>query len=244
LLRPVEDFLAKVAFRLRRPTLEEEARLRPGWETVVARAGVANEPFALWIQESGEITGPPTAGHTVAVTQWALYTLPMSHLEAILAHELAHHLGGRPKLTLLGFWYSLPARALLAVLRLVGKLFRAIPVLGCFVAGIVFIMYLGVFVSMLMFHESFLQPCLYLLTLLAIPMMAWLGRWSERAADQVAADMGYGPRLIEIFYGWQLRETRTAQPSNTLRNDLLSGQPRIAERIRALEALLPPRQAN
>lgn len=237
LLRPVEDFLAKVAFRLRRPTQVEEARLRPIWQSVALRAGVGDRPFALWIHESGEITGPPTAGHTVAVTHWSLYTLPPSHLEAVLAHELAHHLRGRAWLTLLGFWYSLPARALLAVLRLLGKLFRAVPALGCLIGGILVIMYLGVFISMLMFHESFVQPSLYLLILLAIPVMAWLGRWAEREADRSAAEMGYGPKLIEVFYGWQVRDHGTGQP-NTFRNDLLSAQPRIAERIRALENLL------
>jgi Zn-dependent protease with chaperone function len=241
LFRPVEDFLAKVAFRLRRPTMVEEARLRPIWQAVAVRAGVVNKPFALWIQESGEITGPPTAGHTVAVTQWSLYTLPPSHLEAVLAHELAHHLSGRAELTLLGFWYSLPARAFLALLRLLGKLFRAVPALGCLAFGVAFFMYLGVFVSMIMFHESFLEPSLYLLTLLAIPLMAWLGRWSERGADRVAAEMGYGRKLIEVFYGWQVRDRGDGQPTNTLRNDVLSGQPRIADRIRALEKLQPQR---
>ncbi|MFG1905115.1 M48 family metalloprotease [Kribbella sp. NPDC048928] len=241
LLRPVEDFLARIAFRLRRPTNVEEARLGPIWNAVVARFGVADRPFALWIQEAADITGPPTAGHTVAVTHWSLYTLPPSHLEAVLAHELTHHLRGRAWLSLLGFWYSLPARMILAVLRLLGKLFRAVPALGCLIGGILLLMYLGVFISMLIFHESIVQPSLYLLILLAIPLMAWLGRWTEREADRAAAEFGYGPKLIEVFYGWQATEGGKGLTANTIRNDLLSGQPRVSERIRALEKLQNPR---
>lgn len=241
LLRPVEDFLAVAVFRLRRPTLAEEDRLRPVWHAVARRAGVTDKPFALWIQESGEISAVPTVGHTVAVTHWSLYTLPPQHLEAVLAHELAHHLGGRSWLTILGFWYSLPARAILTAVRLLGKLIRAVPAIGCLLAGFVFIAYLGVLVSMVMFNESLLQPLLYLLVLLAIPVMAWIGRWSERAADRVAAEMGYGPKLIEVLYGWQVRERPGGDRKNTLRNDLMSGQPKTAERIRALEAIVTPR---
>jgi len=205
------------------------------------RAGVTDKPFALWIQESGEISAVPTVGHTVAVTHWSLYTLPPQHLEAVLAHELAHHLGGRSWLTNLGFWYSLPARAILTAVRLLGKLIRAVPAIGCLLAGFVFIAYLGVLVSMVMFNESLLQPFLSLLVLLAIPVMAWIGRWSERAADRVAAELGYGAKLIEVLYGWQVRERPGGDRQNTLRNDLMSGQPKTAERIRALEAIVTPR---
>jgi len=240
LWRPFEDLLAKVVFRLRRPTLAEEARLRPVWQSVAERAGVSSRPFALWIEESDEISTAPTAGHTIAITRWSLYTLPPNHLEAVLAHEMAHHLGGRSWFTMLGFWYSLPARAVLGGVRLLGKLVRAIPALGCMLAGFVIIAYLGVFVSMIMFDESLLPSFFYLLFLLLVPLMAWLGRWSERAADRTAAEMGYGQRLIDVFYGWQVRGHGSGQPANTLRNDLLSGQPRIAERIRALEKIVTP----
>ncbi len=144
-------------------------------------------------------------------------------------------------MTSLGFWYSLPARAIVTAVRLLSKLVRAVPAIGCLLAGFVFIAYLGVFISMLMFHESLLQPLLYLLVLLAIPVMAWIGRWSERAADRVAADMGYGAKLIEVLYGWQVRERPAGERGNTLRSDLMSGQPKTAERIRALEKIVMQR---
>ena len=45
----------------------------------------------------------PTPGQRSAVTRWAFYTLPPTHLEAALAHELGHHLGGGDWVSLLEF---------------------------------------------------------------------------------------------------------------------------------------------
>lgn len=240
LWRPLEDFMAKLMFRLRRPTMVEEARLGPIWSSVVARAGVNPIAYKLWIQDSEEISAVATGGNTVAVTRWSLYTLPPSHLEAVLAHELAHHLGGRSWLSMLSFWYSLPARAALAVMRLLGKLIRTVPVLGCLIVGFLLVAYLGVIVAIIMFHESLLTPLLYFTPALAPPILAWLSRWSERSADKTAAELGYGPRLIEVFYGWQVRGHDSGRPRSGLRSELLSAHPRIAERIRALEKLANP----
>ncbi|WP_344216541.1 M48 family metalloprotease [Kribbella sancticallisti] len=238
LWRPLEDIQAKLVFRLRRPTMVEESRLRPIWSSLAARAGIDGGTYALWIQETEEISAAPTVGHTVAVTRWSLYTLPPSHLEAVLAHELAHHLGGRSWLRLLGFWYSLPARGALAVMRLLLKLIKAVPVLGCLIVGFFLVAYLGVIVAMLMFNESLLTPLLYFTPLLAAPILAWLSRWNEQNADRTAAELGYGPKLVEVFYGWQVRGQDAGRPAGTLRSDLLSSHPRVSERIRALEKLL------
>ena len=240
LWRPLEELQARIVFRLRRPTMAEVERLRPIWASVAARASIDPNSYSLWIQESEEISATPTVGHTVAVTRWSLYTLPPTHLEAVLAHELAHHLGGRSWVRMLGFWYSLPARGALAVVRLLFKLIRTVPVLGCLIVGFFLIAYLGVIVAMLMFNESLLTPLLYFTPLLAAPILAWLSRWNERNADRVAAELGYGPKLIEVFYGWQVRGQDAGRPAGTLRTDLLSSHPRVSERIRALEKLLTP----
>jgi Zn-dependent protease with chaperone function len=240
LWRPLEEFLAKVIFGLRRPTMAEDARLVPIWRSVASRANLDPTAYELWIQDSDEISAVATSGHTVAVTSWSLYTLPASHLEAVLAHESAHHLGGRPLLGVLGLWYSLPARAALALLRLLFKLMRAVPVLGCLVAGFLLLAYLGVMVAMVMFHESLLTPLLYFTPVLAAPILAWLNRWNERNADKAATDLGYGPRLIEVFYGWQARRHDSGRTQQSPRSGLLSPNPQVAERIRSVERLVLP----
>ena len=112
---PAEPLFARYLFRLRQPTLIEQERLGPIWHQLLQHAEVRDGRLSLWIQESDEVNATPTPGHMVAVTRWALYTLPPSHLEAVLAHELGHHLGGRSWLSMLSFWYSIPARCGLIV---------------------------------------------------------------------------------------------------------------------------------
>ena len=123
-LRPVEEMIARYLLRLRLPTSAERQRLGPGWFQVAHRAGVDPDRFTIWVQESDDVNATPTPGHTVAVTRWALYTVPAQHLEAVLAHELSHHLGGRAWLSLLSFWYSIPARVTLIAVRALGRLMR------------------------------------------------------------------------------------------------------------------------
>ncbi len=134
-LRPVEEMIARYLLRLRLPTLVERQRLGPGWYQLAHRAGVDPDRFTIWVQESDDVNATPTPGHTVAVTRWALYTVPAQHLEAVLAHEVSHHLGGRAWLSLLSFWYSIPARVTLIAVRALGRQMRKVPALGCAVAA-------------------------------------------------------------------------------------------------------------
>jgi hypothetical protein len=59
----------------------------------------------VWIHEGPQTTAPATVGRTVAVTNWSLFMLPQRHLEAVLAHELAHHLALPPRVSL-SSWLS------------------------------------------------------------------------------------------------------------------------------------------
>ena len=182
-------------------------------------------PRRPWVTRSPSHAGPSTRCHRAISRQCLHMNSP-----TILVR--------RSWLRMLGFWYSLPARGALAVIRLLFKLIKTVPVLGCLIVGFFLIAYLGVIVAMWMFHESLLTPLLYFTPLLAAPILAWLSRWNERSADRTAAELGYGPKLIEVFYGWQVRGQDAGRPAGTLRSDLLSSHPRISERIRALEKLL------
>ncbi|MFC9693185.1 M48 family metalloprotease [Kribbella sp. NPDC056951] len=236
-MRPVEEFLARYLFRLRLPTLVEEQRLRPIWRQVTGRAGVSEERYAIWIQEADEPNAVPTPGHLVGLTRWALYTLPPSHLEAVLAHEIGHHLGGRDWLSLLSFWYSIPARCALIGMRALGRLMKSVPAVGCVVVGFVLIGYVGVLVAVLTFDDSLVLPFLFLTPLVAPPILAWLGRREVLQADRRAAAMGYGATLIQVLYGWQLQHQQMVGRDTNRRSRLMSSAPSPAERVRALEAL-------
>ncbi|MEV5963593.1 M48 family metalloprotease [Kribbella sp. NPDC051952] len=241
-VRPVEDMLARYLFRLRQPTLIEEQRLRPIWRQLADRAGIPESRYAIWIQESDDVNATPTPGHTVGVTRWALYTLPPAHLEAALAHELGHHLGGRDWLSLLSFWYSIPARCALIGVRALGRLMRAVPAVGCVVIGFVLIAYLGVLLAVLTFGDSLTLPLLFLTPFVAPPILAWLGRREVLQADRRAAVMGYGATLVQVLYGWQFQHQQMLGRDANRRSQLMSSSPSPAERVRALEQAggLPP----
>ncbi|WP_432891349.1 M48 family metalloprotease [Kribbella sp. CA-245084] len=236
-VRPVEDALARYLFRLRQPTLVEDQRLGPIWRQLADRAGIPENRYAIWIQESDDPNAIPTPGHIIATTRWALYTLPPSHLEAMLAHELGHHLGGRDWLSLLSFWYSIPARCALIGVRALGRLMRAVPAVGCVVIGFVLLGYLGVLLAVLTFDDSFTLPLLFLTPLVAPPILAWLSRREVLQADRRAATMGYGATLIQVLYGWQFQHQHALGRDASRRSHFMASAPSLPDRVRGLEQL-------
>ncbi|WP_026163528.1 hypothetical protein [Kribbella catacumbae] len=93
-----------------------------------------------------EATAPVTYGHTVAVSNWSVYTLPQHRLEAILAHELAHHLALPRLVSLFLYCLSLPARTMgyvitnglkHRILRIVVRPWIVVLTFGVFVLGYV-----------------------------------------------------------------------------------------------------------
>jgi Zn-dependent protease with chaperone function len=240
LVRPIEVFIARYLLRLRQPTIVELQRINPAWSQVAQRAGVDPARYSLWIQESDEVNTLPAPGHTIALTTWSLYTLPSTHLEAVLAHEVSHHLGGRDWLSLLSFWYSIPARCALWAVRGLVRLMKAVPAVGCVVVGFLTLGYLGLLLTILIFDESFVLPLLFLTPFIAPPILAWFGRREVTQADRRAAALGYGPTLVQVFYGWQVQHQNMPGREASRRSQLMSTTPSIAERVRTLEGLTPP----
>ncbi|WP_427895277.1 M48 family metalloprotease [Kribbella sp. GL6] len=237
-----EELLAKHLFRLRRPTLVEEQRLGPVWHQLLQRAGASQSRFSLWIQESEEVNATPTPGHTVAVTRWALYTLPPQHLEAALAHELSHHLGGRAWLSLVDFWYSIPARGGLIVVRAIARLMRRVPALGCIIGGFVVLSYAGIVLAAITFGHGYVWPFLFLTPFIAPPLLAWLNRWRVKEADKKAAMLGYGTTLVQVLYGWQMQHQQDLGRDTSRRAQVMSSTPSLVERVRTIEQAggIPP----
>ncbi|GAA1687092.1 hypothetical protein GCM10009745_34790 [Kribbella yunnanensis] len=241
-LPATEDLLARYLFRLRRPTLVEMQRLGPAWQQLLRRASTPEGRFVLWIQDSDEVSATATPGHTVAVTRWALYTLPPQHLEAALAHELSHHLGGRAWLSLINFWYAIPARGGLIVARAVARLMRRVPALGCLIGGFLVLAYAGIALVVITFGHGYIWPLLFLTPFVAPPLLAWLNRWHVKEADRKAAMLGYGATLVQVLYGWQMQHQDSLGRETSRRAQVMSNTPSLIDRVHTLEQAggIPP----
>jgi hypothetical protein len=236
-----DGLVARYLLGLRQPTMVEVQRLAPSWMTVASRAGVDPHRYTIWIEAGESATGSGAGGYTVTVTGWALYTLPPSHLEAVLAQDLATHLRGRTWMSRLALWYSVPTRIVALVVRLLLKLSRTVPAVGCTIVGFLMVSYFGFILASLIFYDSLLVPLLFLSPLFAPLLFIGAGKLVERMADRAAVDLGYGRRLLEVFYGWQAQHQETARRIGLTQPDWMSGQPSVAERIRAIEVYLSPR---
>jgi Zn-dependent protease with chaperone function len=225
--RPVEAVLARLMFRgLRRPGAAELARIVPALERVCRRAGAGRAPggapdpgrYLLRVQEGQQVNAFALGGHVLAVTRVGL-DLPDDMLEAVLAHEVGHHLHLHPLAIILGWWYLLPfeaaERLLRAIRRVTRSLARAFSRLNQQLGGVsggravdgalgmlVLLAALGVLVvagSLLVVALGLLWLPLAVLVRLARVLGAALSRAGEYAADRHAAELGYGPALLRVL---------------------------------------------
>lgn len=235
LWRPVENAVAVVVMRLRRPTLRESEVLDSAWIAVTRSAAIEGRAYRLWVEESDEVNATAAGGRTIAVSRWAL-RLPSRQLEAVLAHELGHHLAGHTWIAILGYWYSLPGRAAMAAVRfllwLIVDLFEGLGVLGIILGIVVAIAVLGLgvvtLVSVPLLLVAAVQPFLYALTM----------RQGELYADRVAARLGYGEPLVEVLYRSLEEGEDVDHWMAGWRERALAPHPPVASRIRALETYL------
>jgi Zn-dependent protease with chaperone function len=228
---PVEKVLARMVLGLRRPTPEQEAYFAHAWAQVCRQAGVRSDRYVLRVEWSQWLNAVAGAGHIVGVTATAL-TLPTRHLEAVLAHELGHHLGGHAMIGLLHAWYSWPLRLLVRLSMWIGRgasVAMAIvrpfaPMLALAILPLAFVSCLG----------SLLVP------LIALPV--WLStivmRRSELRADGTAVRLGYGPELLWLCRGWAAREQPPSRGWRSVRNFVRDTHPRFDVRVRAIERAL------
>ncbi|WP_232792512.1 M48 family metalloprotease [Actinacidiphila yeochonensis] len=193
--RPTESALARHLLNLRYPTPSERARLEPVWREVTARAGVEGRAYELWIEESDDLNALAAAGHIVGVTRFSLENLTSSHLGAVLAHELAHHVGGHAWSSLLGEWYALPGRLAWVGVR---RLARLVIALGRRLNSC-----LGVALLLAAAGVVVAFALAYWFVILALVMapypLAAVARRAELRADQHAAALGFGPMLAEVL---------------------------------------------
>ena len=219
LARPVEAGLARLLYRsLRRPRPAELARITPVLHRVCRRAGTDPGRYLLRVEEKRQVNAFALGGHVLAVTRMAL-ELPDDMLEAVLAHEVGHHRHLHPLAIILGWWYLLPfeagdrlLRAIRRVTRWLARIFHRLSDRTGGLAGgrapdgalgmLVLLAVLGVLVvagSVLVVGLGLLWLPLALLVRLARVLAAALSRAGEHAADRHAAELGYGPGLVQVL---------------------------------------------
>ncbi|WP_433021243.1 hypothetical protein [Kribbella sp. CA-294648] len=159
----------------------------------------------------------------------------------MMAHDLATHLHGHGWVSRLALWYSVPTRIVALLVRQLLKLSRTVPAVGCTVVGFLMVSYFGFILMSLIFYDSLLDSLLFLAPLFAPLLFIGQAKLLERMADRAVADLGYGRKLLEVFYGWQAQHQESSRRLGLAQPDWLAGQPSIAERIRSLEVYLQSR---
>jgi Zn-dependent protease with chaperone function len=230
-----EQLLGRYALRLREPIGVEKDRLSLTLGPVAHVAGVKESAYTLRIRDTEAPVAMTVPGSSVAVTRWAATSLPPRLLEAVLARELGRRKGTSPRLSLLGYWYSIPARLLLGaargVAKAIGTLMRTLPALGWVIAIFLLMCWLGMILTSQFRGEGTLGLVWYVTPVLAPLLLAWYSRYTEKRADRASSLLGYGASLVEVFNGWQAGTTSSRQ-------GLLAGQPGAGDRARSLQRAL------
>jgi STE24 endopeptidase len=200
-VRPVELALVRLVFGFRRPNPVEANRLGPAWESVCRAAGVAPAGYVLLVQESTHLNAYAAGGRVVAVTTAALELRP-ERLAAVLAHELGHHLAAHTTVSMLAWWFALPARGVAwlvrQALRLVVAVARSSTARSGDLVGVLGAILLAL---ALLTGLAYLSLWLVLMPFVS-PLLAWAARVGEYRADRIAARLGYGPELVGVLRTW------------------------------------------
>ena len=230
--RPTELLVAKLVLDVRRPTPAELHKLAPAWASACGVAGVDAGHYLLYVEDSDQPSAFAAGGRIVTVTRAALH-LPPPQLEAVLAHELAHHLSAHTTVAALTWWYSLPARGVAFVLRLTVRFVlaigRAMADFGSALSALA-----SVLLGLLLLTGLALISVWLLLVPLVSPLLAWASRLGELRADRTAQQLGYGPALVEVLRYWTALEGPQPRPRPWHR--LTATHPPHADRIRRLQA--------
>ncbi|MFD9705553.1 M48 family metalloprotease [Lentzea sp. NPDC059081] len=228
-LLPATDAVLALTHRLRRPTRAEKQVLVPLLESVCDAAALDPRRYRLWVQDSREINAMAVGGRVVSVSTAALGLRP-EQLEAVLAHELGHHLAGHARASLLRWWYELPARLTVSLVFLVGW--------GVLVAGAALKTRLAMVASLLAVAALAVvavaaSPWVLLVPVIA-PLLALTSRRAELNADRVAAELGYGPLLLEVLQRWRNEGHDVIRARAGLKERMLASHPSCTSRISKL----------
>ena len=180
---------------LREPTNAELRRLKEPVLGALRRVGISPGRIQLMVVESEELNAPATTGRIVVVTSYAMNATPPVQLEAVVAHELGHHVGLNAVPVFCHAQLMLPSRALwwllTSIWRPVRRVWR-VAVAWRTLSGFLATFLLAIAVAVV-FAVSAVPACLAVVG-------ASLSRFStDRAefhADALVLGLGLGPQLL------------------------------------------------
>lgn len=190
-----QQTIAGTGYGYRDPTVEELRRLKePAWRAL-HRVGISAGRVRLMIVKSRKLNAPATTGRLVVLTSYAAGSLPPDQLEAVLAHELSHHVGLNAVPVFCYTQLTLPIRALWWLLTRIWQ-----PVRRMWRVAVKWHTPFGFLVTFLLaITMAVVFAVLVIPACLAI-VGAALSRFStdrtEFLADTAVAGVGLGPQLL------------------------------------------------
>jgi STE24 endopeptidase len=223
----------------RRPSRSQAAALGAVWSGALAATGLSAGAVDLYVEHSDDLNAYAAGGRSVAVTTGVLRDflarrLGSDEVQAVLVHELGHHVTKASRFALVTMWLALPWRAASRFVIGLGlatagrrqpvRLLRLV-VAAVVVVAVVQAQQRGQVTTVLVL--STVSVCA-----VACPLIdAWVSRRSEYAADRFAATCGVAVALSAALT--RLDAGRVNRPSWSQR--ALSRHPSLERRIDALD---------
>ncbi|HCB33861.1 MAG TPA: hypothetical protein DEP66_01340 [Acidimicrobiaceae bacterium] len=219
----------------RPPTPTERSVLRPAWDAVLARAaGQGDRRYRLRMLDVDAVNAAAGCGRLVLATSHALAALPRHQLEAVLAHELGHHTGLHPVVTVTRIWLVRP------VVWFHALALRVLHFMDYLVA-VSATRWIAVALRVLLLVPIAVLHLVRLALNGASAVLMFFGRQAEHRADLTAVRLGYGDDLIEAL---QTIEDQN-EPDDGAAAGALSGvwatHPDAARRVRRIRRALAER---
>ncbi|MDN3355116.1 M48 family metalloprotease [Actinomadura sp. DC4] len=190
-------FLQK-AYGYRDPTTEELRRLKEPARRALDRVGLSAGRVRLMIVKSRELNAPATTGQLVVLTSYATESLPPDQLEAVLAHELSHHVGLNAVPVFCYTQLTLPIRALWWLLTRIWH-----PVRRMWRVAVRWHTPFGFLVTFLLAIAVAIVFAVLVIPVGVAVVGAALSRFStdrtEFNADHAVAGLGLGPQLLSAL---------------------------------------------
>lgn len=236
----VQVELMLCCMQVRKPLKDEQCRMCGYFDHVLQLAGISRT-FQLLILEEPGFDAFATGRRTIVLSRDILEKMNTPQIEAILAHELGHHVSNDCLTSGVYFGANLPLMCLIEffkfVWRKVGicrRLFRIKRRLLLFFA-VIGLVILGVAQILLPVLETLsLIQAIKLLNRLFLFLWSMVSRFTEYKQDAYAAQLGYAKALSEALVIFNDQRPKNFRSFETL---MRGSHPLVHNRIRRLEQL-------